>query len=148
MALIVRNKFSNESLNGKWANYGDGEFLIAENGTSAYNKILQDKIDAESARLGKNKKIAEEKKIMMGIDVVIDTTLRDWKNLSIINDDGQEEDYPYSKENAIDLLRSNMEIMDWILEYSRNKENYMLEASDEDVKKSSASSNGKKKTKS
>lgn len=85
--------------NGTWMELGDAEFLVARAGNKAYRKQLGKTYERNKKALETKTDAADELSDKIMIDVIADTILFGWKNVSF-----KGKELEFSKDNAKMLL--------------------------------------------
>jgi len=113
------------ALEGSWIQYDDAKFLIRHTNTKEYRKAIQ--------RAGKGKAPSQLRKSVeaqtkFGIEVIVNAVLLDWQGLT---KDGK--DYPFNKENAIELLTLSEALRNFIAEEAQEVSNFQREGEADDA---------------
>jgi len=112
---------------GVWTTYEGTKVLIARTHNTRFLRAMRRK--AEDSVEGSLTALSDERSDEVMIEVMAETILLDWEPFVY---DGQE--VKYSKENALSLLKYDIDFRDYVSDFSRNPGNYRM-TQESDVKK-------------
>ena len=122
--------------NGVWIEYPGGEmFKVARIGTneSAYGKLLRQKTKHLRRKIEADTLDVDVLgKIMM--DVFVQTSLLDWKNVKEKDSDGKEKLIDFNKENALELMRRLPDLFDDLHTQAQSLSTFQKESVEKDSK--------------
>lgn len=125
-------------LNGVWVPLGDSaELLIARLNNPEYRKSFESHITRYKSAVEKGTLDEETAKTIL-IEVMAKTILLDWKGLT-----WNEEEFPYSYENAVKVLTELDDFRDFVTSNAERMNNFKSVQRAAAVKNSAAPSNGK-----
>ncbi len=130
MAFVIGKFDENKKEEGIWTQYGGSDFLIGYTGTK-FTKTLNRLRKPHEKAIQRN---TVDPDTLSGLyqRAIAETVLLDWKNVQ----DFEGADVPYSKEMAIEALKSDPDFFSFVTEFSTEITNFEKEAKEAKVKKS------------
>jgi hypothetical protein len=116
-----------KSVNGHWVKWMGAEFLLARY-SNRFAETARAQLHLEWYKKLQQEKISdneEQEYRRRHAEIIASYVLLDWKN---IGEDGKE--LPYSAEKAVELLTddSYQDLLDFIIQESTNRDNYLKDA--------------------
>lgn len=72
----------------------------------------------------KLKTLSEEKQDELALKIFIESTIIDWKGIKTEDENGEEKDFPFTMENAVQLFESMPDLREAIMEASMDAKNF------------------------
>lgn len=126
---------------GEWCEIMGGEFKIARMHNSVYRDVKH-KLD-KRYRKDHGDELTAEQEDRKEAHLVAEGLIRDWRNVTALNEDGEEVQVPYSIEAVADLLQNRPDVVPYIAQKAVDLERFDREELEQQAKKPRASSVGK-----
>ncbi|QPI62439.1 hypothetical protein [Vreelandella venusta] len=126
---------------GEWCEIMGGEFKIARMHNSVYRDVKR-KLD-KRYRKDHGDELTAEQEDRKEAQLVAEGLIRDWRNVTALNEDGDEVPVPYSIEAVADLLQNRPDVVPFIAQKAVDLERFDRIEAEEQAKKPRASSAGK-----
>jgi len=127
---------------GEWCDIMGGEFKIARMHNSVYRDVKR-KLDKRYKKEFNGEELTAEQEDRKEAQLVAEGLIRDWRNVTALNEDGEEVQVPYSIEAVADLLQNRPDVVPYIAQKAVDLERFDREELDEQAKKPRVSSAGK-----
>lgn len=118
---------STKEIEGQWTSYYNVDLLIARTSKPSYTNELMRVSKSIKNKLDRNAVNNDEMTEIM-CRAISKHLLLGWKNFRI-----GEDDIEYSRENAYHLLKNDLDLRNFVLEYAEDASNYHREEIDEKV---------------
>jgi len=129
--LVVKTAPTRQDTEGVWATYSEGvRFKIARAGNPNFLRI-SDRLEAPHRKAIQRGKLSTEKQLDIQCRAMAEGILLDWEGIAT-----EEGDLEYNVDNATAVLRHNMDVRDFVLEFATEQENFRATAVSETTKKS------------
>ncbi|WP_404463090.1 hypothetical protein LG331_09935 [Vreelandella aquamarina] len=126
---------------GEWCEIMGGEFKIARMHNPVYRDVKR-KLD-KRYRKDFGDELTAEQEDRKEAQLVAEGLIRDWRNVTALNEDGEEVQVPYSIEAVADLLQNRPDVVPYIAQKAVDLERFDRLEAEEQAKKPRASSAGK-----
>lgn len=142
MAFRIDKFDASKFTDGEWCEIMGGEFKIARMHNSVYRDVKR-KLDKRYKKEFNGEELTAEQEDRKEAQLVAEGLIRDWRNVTALNEDGDEVPVPYSIEAVADLLQNRPDVVPYIAQKAVDLERFDRESTDEQSKKPRASSAGK-----
>ncbi|WP_252108999.1 MULTISPECIES: hypothetical protein [unclassified Halomonas] len=141
MAFRIDKYDASKFEDGEWCEILGGEFKIARMHNAVYRDVKR-KLDKRYEK-DFGRELTAEQEDRKEAQLVAEGLIRDWRDVTALNADGEEEPVAYSIEAVADLLQNRPDVVPYIAQKAVDLERFDREETDNQAKKPRASSAGK-----
>lgn len=129
--FIINAYDKSKEVDGVWKEFQGARFRIASSQSTVYKKALV----RLAKKQGNKKEVDIDENISLLCEAMAEGLLLDWEDVGFIDDKGNLQEVPYSKEKAKEALITNYDLREFVQEVADDLEEYKREYIEDVVKK-------------